>query len=136
MQQSIKNCPLVEVIYLPIWFSKNRSFLWNTENADRNGVNNKIYITICSIPLIWNSPFQSKPLLFGLHLPLDYNIWRPSFLKVFKETHITPLQRGISTMRVKENLEKKLWMIPFLGGLAWDLKWIHAGLRHLWNLSV
>ena len=44
-------------------------------------------------------PFQKKPVLFGLHLPLEYNAWKPSFLKVFKETHIPPLQTGIPTIK-------------------------------------
>ena len=33
------NCSLVEVVYLFIWCSKIKFFLWNTYNADRNGVN-------------------------------------------------------------------------------------------------
>ena len=69
--------------------------------------------------LIWNPPFQNKSLLFGLHLSLDYNIWRPSFFIVFKEINIT-LYRGTPTMRIKENLEKKIVNDSIFGGqFAW-----------------
>ena len=36
---SLKNYSLVEVIYLLIRFHKIKSFLWNTKNTVRNGVN-------------------------------------------------------------------------------------------------
>ena len=34
-----KNYSLVKVIHLLIRFNKSRSFLWNTKNTDRNGIN-------------------------------------------------------------------------------------------------
>ena len=45
MSLLFKNCSFVEFIYLLIRFNITKSFLWNTKNADRNGVNRKTYTT-------------------------------------------------------------------------------------------
>ena len=39
MSLLFKNYSLVELMYLLIRFNKNKSFLWNTNNTDRNGAN-------------------------------------------------------------------------------------------------
>ena len=39
MSLLFKYYSLVEVIYLLIRFKKIQSFLWNTKNTDRNGIN-------------------------------------------------------------------------------------------------
>ena len=39
MSLLFKNYSLVKVIHLLIRFNKSRSFLWNTKNTDRNGIN-------------------------------------------------------------------------------------------------
>ena len=93
MSLLFKNCSLVEVMYLLISFNKTKSFLWNTKNTDRNGVNSKTQTThtqkkvfrkgllVLVIPL----PFSEQP--FPLHFcqPLSFygKMLNPSFLRKF-----------------------------------------------------
>ena len=39
MPSFYKNYSFAEVIYLLIWFNKTKPFVWNTQNTDRNKVN-------------------------------------------------------------------------------------------------
>ena len=41
MSLLFKSSSLLKVIFLLIWFSKTKSFLWKTDNTDRNSVNDQ-----------------------------------------------------------------------------------------------
>ena len=114
MSLLFKNYSLAEVIYLLIRFSKNKSFLWNPKNADKNGVNEQNRNTT---PRAKDNFWKRKLLLVNdtcffrairqFYQPLLYHgkILNSQFWENFQS--LTPLYKeGVPTMYIPKNMRK------------------------------
>ena len=102
MSLSFKYFLLVEVIYLLIRFNKTKAFLWNTKNANINGVYKKTKHTthrkkdklvfVSDIPYFKTTSYFTNPSLFmeKFGTPL---FWR-KFLKLNSPPPLFPLYIG------------------------------------------